>query len=194
MANFKFTPALPSGSLVTVTGANGFIAGHVCDQFLAAGYRVRGTVRSPDRTKWLQDLFDSRYGAGKFSMTKVEDIIAEGSFDEAAQGAAAFVHIAADVAIPAEPEPYIPRTTDGVLNTLKSAAKEPKIKRFVLTSSTMACAPWQPGVEYTLEADAYNEKWWKEAHEGPFDAGNAWKVYGASKVRTVSTTSYNTLS
>ncbi|KAL4915456.1 hypothetical protein BDW62DRAFT_203641 [Aspergillus aurantiobrunneus] len=42
--------ALPKGSRVLVTGANGYIAFHV-DQMLALGYTVKGTVRAPK--PWL---------------------------------------------------------------------------------------------------------------------------------------------
>jgi nucleoside-diphosphate-sugar epimerase len=36
---------MSSNDLVLVTGASGFIAKHVIKQALAAGYRVRGTLR-----------------------------------------------------------------------------------------------------------------------------------------------------
>src|SRR5512134_1686468 len=39
----------PEENLVLVTGASGFIAGHVVLALLRAGYRVRGTVRSLSR-------------------------------------------------------------------------------------------------------------------------------------------------
>ncbi len=39
-------------STVLVSGASGFIAGHVIEQLLAAGHQVTGTVRNPtDGTK-----------------------------------------------------------------------------------------------------------------------------------------------
>lgn len=41
--------AIPKNALVVVTGANGFIASHVVDQLLLAGYRVRGTVRNTEK-------------------------------------------------------------------------------------------------------------------------------------------------
>src|SRR5688500_8493251 len=36
---------------VLVTGASGFIAGHIIQGLLARGYRVRGTVRKPDASE-----------------------------------------------------------------------------------------------------------------------------------------------
>jgi nucleoside-diphosphate-sugar epimerase len=37
-------PAIPKGSLVLVTGANGHIGSRVADQLREAGYHVRGTA------------------------------------------------------------------------------------------------------------------------------------------------------
>lgn len=40
----KYKLALPQGSLVLVSGANGFIASHVVKQLLENGYKVRPTT------------------------------------------------------------------------------------------------------------------------------------------------------
>lgn len=79
-------PAIPQGSLVLVTGANGLIASHVADQLLASGFKVRGTVRDVQKSSWLAELLDSKYGSGKFELVAVEDMAAEGAFDEAVKG------------------------------------------------------------------------------------------------------------
>ena len=79
-------PAIAPGSLVLVTGANGFIASHVADQLMQAGYRVRGTSRDTTKTQWIQELFDKRYGAGKFEAVVVKDMAEEGAFDDACKG------------------------------------------------------------------------------------------------------------
>jgi len=79
-------PALPIGSLVLVTGSNGFIAGHVIDHFLLAGYRVRGTVRDAQKHSWLTTLFDNKYGKGKFELVEVKELDAPGALDTVLQG------------------------------------------------------------------------------------------------------------
>jgi nucleoside-diphosphate-sugar epimerase len=79
-------PALPAGSTVLVTGVNGLIGSHVADQLLKAGYRVRGTVRNVQKTKWAQNLFDKLYGGGKFELVEIKDLTADGVFDEALKG------------------------------------------------------------------------------------------------------------
>lgn len=78
--------AIPRGSLVLVTGVNGFLASHVADQLLQSGFWVRGTVRSLEKNQWVQDLFDQKYGAGKFSLVQVPDMAADNAFDEAVKG------------------------------------------------------------------------------------------------------------
>jgi nucleoside-diphosphate-sugar epimerase len=39
------------GDLVLITGVSGYIASQTANQFLEAGYRVRGTVRSEAKAK-----------------------------------------------------------------------------------------------------------------------------------------------
>lgn len=79
-------PAVPKGSTVLVTGANGLLGSHIVDQFLEYGYKVRGTVRDTEKNAWLQALFDKKYGKGNFELFKVADLTAEGAFDEAVKG------------------------------------------------------------------------------------------------------------
>lgn len=80
------TPAIPQGSIVLVTGANGYIGSHTADQLLLAGYKVRGTVRDASRAQWLQELFDEKYGHGKFELFVVSEMNVDGAFDEAVKG------------------------------------------------------------------------------------------------------------
>ena len=58
-------PAVSAPAEILVTGASGFLGVHTCRAFLARGYRVRGTVRSPPKGEWLKKLFDAEY-PGKF--------------------------------------------------------------------------------------------------------------------------------
>lgn len=80
-------PAIPKGSTVLVTGANGLIASHVVDQFLENGYKVRGTVRDPVKSAWLTALFDKKYGNGAFELVQVADMAVENAYDEVVKGA-----------------------------------------------------------------------------------------------------------
>jgi nucleoside-diphosphate-sugar epimerase len=71
-------PTISAGDKVLVTGANGFIATWVVRRFLEKGYAVRGSVRSADKGKFLQESFES-YG-DKFEIVVVEDITKVRSF------------------------------------------------------------------------------------------------------------------
>ena len=67
-------PAIPKDSLVLVTGINGYLGSHVADQFLEAGYRVRGTTRDLKKTEGLKQLWERKYGADKLELIVVKDM------------------------------------------------------------------------------------------------------------------------
>jgi NADPH:quinone reductase-like Zn-dependent oxidoreductase len=52
-------PAIPPGSLVLVTGANGYLGMHAVDCLLWQGYHVRGAVRNEQKANWTTDYFVS---------------------------------------------------------------------------------------------------------------------------------------
>lgn len=78
--------AIPEGSTVLVTGVNGYIGSQTAEQLLLAGYKVRGTVRDASRAQWVKELFDKKYGPGKFELFVVPHMNADGAFDEAVKG------------------------------------------------------------------------------------------------------------
>lgn len=86
----SITPALPKGTLILITGANGYIASHIVNQLLKLGYRVRGTVRN--EKPWLNKLF-SKYGEGTFETVIVPEITIDGAFDEAVKGVDGIMHV-----------------------------------------------------------------------------------------------------
>ncbi|KAG5300569.1 aldehyde reductase II [Histoplasma ohiense] len=175
--------AIPLGSLVLVTGANGFIASHVIDQLLQANFRVRGTVRKLTTGLWLSDYFCSKYGPGKFDLVEVPDMAVPHAYDEAVKGASGLIHVATPVLVTYDPNEGIPMVTNGTVNILESARKEPLMKRVVLTSSSTAAASPQPNVEFTMDAGTWNEDivraaWAPPPYEGWQRRHN---VYAASK-------------
>lgn len=75
--------------LVLVTGANGYIAGHVIDQLLRTGYSVRGTIRSDPASSPALDQLRKALGEGlarNLEIIQVADIAAPNAFQDAARG------------------------------------------------------------------------------------------------------------
>lgn len=177
--------AIPPDSLVVVTGANGFIASHVVDQFLEAGYRVRGTVRSIHRAAWVQEFFNKKYGPGLFELAEVPKMEAPGAFDDAVKGASGIAHIATPVMQSFDPNEAVPMIVSGSLNALTAAAKEPSVKRVVLTSSSTAAASPQPNKVFRIDDHLWNEDAVKAAWAPPPYEGvqRRLDVYSASKTR-----------
>ncbi|GAA6004869.1 hypothetical protein JCM11491_002261 [Sporobolomyces phaffii] len=164
--------ALPEGSLVLVTGANGmlhcstfalsvrrltestgYVASHVVEQLLLAGYRVRGTTRSLAKIELLKERWDERY-PDQFEVAQVEDIVAKGAFDEAIKGCAGVAHVASSTTFSTDLDQVLPVAVDGTLNVLRAAAATPSVKRFVLTSSIVAIG--NPASPTKLGSDVFN--------------------------------------
>ncbi|KAI1077800.1 NAD(P)-binding protein [Whalleya microplaca] len=151
-------PTIAPGSTILVTGANGLIASHVVDQFLAAGYRVRGTVRDPAKCAWMEPLFTSRWPSGHLEIVQVSDFGAPGAWDAAVRGVAGIVAVAGGVGLTVQDidkalEQEIPWNEA----LLRAAMNEPSVKSFIYTSS--AWAAWTPDAtkEVELTEWSYNE-------------------------------------
>ncbi|KAJ9615281.1 hypothetical protein H2200_001356 [Cladophialophora chaetospira] len=177
--------AIPEGSLVVVSGANGFIATHVIDQLLLAGYRVRGTVRNAKKASWVAEYFGDKYGVGKIELIEVPEMAEAGAFDKAVKSASGFIHTATPVMVSYDPNEGIPLVVEGTLNALRAAAAESSIKRFVLTSSSTAAISPTPNVEFSADESTWNEEAIKAAWAPPPYEGEQRKldVYSASKTQ-----------
>ena len=78
--------ALPGDSLVLVTGATGFIGSHIANELLGLGYRIRCTTRDTKKVSWVRELFEGKYGKGRFEAVLVSDMTKPDAFDEAVKG------------------------------------------------------------------------------------------------------------
>ncbi|KAK6949297.1 hypothetical protein Daesc_009371 [Daldinia eschscholtzii] len=173
------------GSLVVVTGANGYIGSHIVDQFLQRGYRVRGTVRAVSRDQWMKEYFDKKY-PGKFELAEVPDMVVSGAYDEAVKGASGFVHAAApamDSMQSPDPHVRVKIVVDSTVRALESAAREPGIKRVVLTSSSGSAVFPIANKPVSIDSNTWNEYSIKEAFSPPPYEGEKRMVdvYYASK-------------
>lgn len=70
--------ALQPGSLILITGVNGYVGGHVADQLLTLGYRVRGTARDQSKVDLVTTAF-KKY-TGLFEGVVLSDMRSEGAF------------------------------------------------------------------------------------------------------------------
>lgn len=150
--------ALPKGSKVLVTGANGFIGSHVVNCLLELGYTVHGTVRTPK--PWLREFFESRYGPGAFRAVTVPNFDDVALLTRQMEGISGVVHVvcltqssppitlfgywrayfklqASDLTFSTDANAVIPWVVRATQNILKAAASS-AVKRVVLTSSSTA--------------------------------------------------------
>ncbi|TGO58120.1 hypothetical protein BCON_0058g00020 [Botryotinia convoluta] len=179
------SPAIPKDSTVLVTGINGYIGSHVADQLLKAGYRVRGTTRDASKMKNLLDLWEEQYGKNRVEVAVVPNMAEDGAFDEAVKGVTGIAHVASNMSFSPNPNDVIPECLAGVNGLLKSAAAEPSVKRFVITSSSMAATSPKPNKEFYIDENTWNDEDVEAAHAPPpYEPSRIWSVYGASKVES----------
>ncbi|PYH42259.1 aldehyde reductase II, partial [Aspergillus saccharolyticus JOP 1030-1] len=172
---------IPQGSLILVTGANGYIASHAIDILLQRGYKVRGTVRSA--TPWLDQHFTARYGEERFATMIVSALDDPAACHQAMQDVSGVLHIASDMSFNPDPKAVIPWVRQATINLLEVAASQPSVTRFVLTSSSTAALLPSPGETGTrVDQNTWNEVSVRAAwDESTPSATRAYHVYSAAK-------------
>lgn len=125
-------------TLVTVTGASGFIALHCMRELLERGYRVRGTVRKLGSEAALRRALGSLGDSDRLSFVEAE-LMADSGWREAMAGAKYVLHVASPLPKrePKHEQELIQPARDGTLRVLR-AAKEARVSRVVMTSSVAA--------------------------------------------------------
>jgi nucleoside-diphosphate-sugar epimerase len=184
MAELK--TSIPKGSLVLVTGANGYVGSQIAKHFLEHGYKVRGTVRDLKKASWLvNDVFKTYADSGNLELVHVHDLAADHAFDEAVRGVSAIAHVATVVTFDPDPKNVIPQTVRGVVSILEAALQETSVKEFVYTSSIVAAVIPQPGVNTHVDSDTWNDAIVQMVSAPPPSEPNPARgsmVYMASKV------------
>lgn len=125
---------------VMVTGATGYVAGRLVEKLLQEGITVHAAVRNPDnkeKNKYLDELAAKLPGEIKYFKT---DLLAEGSYDEAAKGCELIFHTASpfSLSIKDAQKDLVDPALKGTQNVLNSATKSGSVKRVVVTSSCAA--------------------------------------------------------
>ncbi|ADD45349.1 SDR family oxidoreductase [Stackebrandtia nassauensis] len=127
-----------SAAPVLVTGATGYIAGHVIKELLANGYIVRGTVRDTSATHKTAHL--RALPGGERLEFVAADLTRDDGWAKAVDGCEYVMHVASPLPnhTPKNEDEVIRPAVDGTLRVLRACADDPGVKRVVLTSSIAA--------------------------------------------------------
>ena len=134
-----------------ISGASGYIAGHVVEQALAAGHLVTGTVRNPQDTAKVAHL-TAMAGPDRLQLVAA-DLNAADPFTAHAD-VDAVLHLASPYVLNVrDPQrDLVDPAVQGTLSMLRAAAAHPRVKRVVMTSS-MAAVTDSPEDRVLTEAD-----------------------------------------
>jgi dihydroflavonol-4-reductase len=138
---------------VLVTGVSGFIAAEIVRQLLVSGYRVRGTVRDPDRTRALGQV-TGLPGAGERLELVEAELLSPHAFDDVVQGCEYVIHTASPYVIDVEDpqRDLVDPAVKGTNSVLEACLGSNALKRLVLTSSVAAITDRADG-HLNTEAD-----------------------------------------
>ena len=129
-----------TSSPVLVTGATGFVAGHIIKRLLEAGVTVHAAVRDPsreDKLKYLNEIEAGFPGEIKYFKSNLLD---EGSYADAMQDCSIVFHTASPFTIDVKDpqKELVDPAVKGTRNVLEEANRQANVKRVVLTSSCAA--------------------------------------------------------
>jgi dihydroflavonol-4-reductase len=126
---------------VLLTGVSGFLGGHVASALLAAGYQVRGSVRSLAKADKVRDTL-TKAGADVSRLEFVAlDLLKDDGWEAAAQGCRFLAHTASPFVLrmPTDKMDLIRPAIEGTERALNAGLKA-GVERIVLTSSMAAIA------------------------------------------------------
>ena len=131
---------IDQSSPVLVTGATGYVAGHIIKRLLEAGVTVHAAVRDPsraDKLKYLNEIAASTPGEINYFKS---DLLHEGSYAEGMQGCSIVFHTASPFTIDVKDpqQELVDPAKLGTRNVLEEASRQESVRRVVLTSSCAA--------------------------------------------------------
>ena len=149
---------------VLVTGGSGFLGGWCLIELLRRGYRVRTTVRNPDRETEVREAVGSQISGDVGDRLEVfaANLLSDEGWDQAVDGCGHVLHVASPFppAQPKDPDELIVPARDGTLRVLR-AALAAGVERVVVTSSVAAIGGGAPPGAPLDEGD-----WTDLDHEG----------------------------
>lgn len=126
---------------VLVTGGTGYVAGWCVAELLRRGYRVRSTVRGPDRERVVRDSVSSVVDPADRLSCVVADLTSDEGWDAAVAGVDFVLHVASPLGDTArDADELIVPARDGALRVLR-AATSAGVRRVVMTSAANAASP-----------------------------------------------------
>jgi dihydroflavonol-4-reductase len=133
------SPRDPSQTTVLVTGASGFIGLHCVRELLQQGYRVRGSLRSPQREARLRAALAEHVDVGDRLEFATADLASDDGWEAAVAGCTYVLHVASPLPreLPEHEDDLIVPAREGALRVLR-AASDAGVARVVLTSSMAA--------------------------------------------------------
>ncbi|MBF6167126.1 aldehyde reductase [Streptomyces gardneri] len=143
------------GTQVSVTGATGFVAGHVIAELLEHGYAVRATVRDLAATGKRAHLVElARRTGGELEFAQA-DLNGEDGWASAVAGSAGVLHVASPFPTtpPDDERELVDTAVEGTLRVLRACAAAGTVRRVVLTSSIAAIAYGHTEDALRTEAD-----------------------------------------
>jgi len=137
--------------LAALTGATGFLGGHIADVLLSQGHRVRASVRATSDTRWIRDKDVETLEAVLAPPPGAPDDADIDSLDRLVAGADTVIHCAGAVRAPDEAG-YLRSNVLSTRRLLEAARRAGTVRVFVLVSSLAASGPSSPG-RPRLESD-----------------------------------------
>jgi len=144
---------------VLVTGGSGFIGSHCVLQLLAAGHRVRTTVRNLSREAGVRALLkQGGVETGDRLAFAAADLEKDAGWTEAVGGCDYVLHVASPFppTLPTHEDELIVPAREGALRVLR-ASRDAGVKRVVLTSSFAAIGYGQPPQDTPFDETSWTD-------------------------------------
>ena len=139
-----------SNDLIFLTGGSGLIGIKTIHLALLAGYSVRAAVRSQAKAALIlaTPTVKAINPGSRLTFITVPDMLVDGAYDEAVDGAKYVIHIASGTLHGDDSENdydahFIQPALKGTLGILESAAKTTSVERVIITSSEVGIIPWE---------------------------------------------------